>query len=326
MKIVYVFSLIFFLTFYLVSCTDGPEIKQRKISSISFDVANHEHKNKLNILVFGDSGTGKQPQQKVAKSMYKDCVKTKCDFALVLGDNVYNDGVKDVNDPLFKKVFEIPYRDFNKFGRFDFWIVLGNHDSRGNSQAQVDYSVESNLWRMPSFDYEVPNLPKWINIYALDTTLILDDNINPLDYYKAKISWRKQISRAKEALCDKPGWKMIFTHHPMHSSGKQSNWFKEEKLEKELKGLMKKCKVDFHLAGHEHYLEHIKSRSYDTVISGSAAKLIKKKQKKVRGVGNKSKFKKLTLGYNRFEVSPKKITVKYFDQDGDFLYEFTRIK
>lgn len=51
----------------------------------------------IRFLVFGDSGTGGVRQQEVADAMSALCVTGQagaggCDFALVLGDNIYNTG------------------------------------------------------------------------------------------------------------------------------------------------------------------------------------------------------------------------------------------
>jgi len=54
-----------------------------------FDVTDLRDRNELVILVFGDSGTGKAGQYRVGHAMYEVCRQRGCDFALMLGDNIY---------------------------------------------------------------------------------------------------------------------------------------------------------------------------------------------------------------------------------------------
>ena len=142
------------------------------------EVEDHRQKEKLVILVFGDSGTGKGGQYRVGEAMYQVCRERGCDLALMLGDNIYEDGIKasDQSSPeasrreiraQFQEKFEGAYE---KFGRFDMWAVLGNHDYRQNSvYSQVMYSWESDLWRTPSYYFDVPYLPAWVQIYGVHT-------------------------------------------------------------------------------------------------------------------------------------------------------------
>ena len=46
------------------------------------------------LLVFGDSGTGRPAQKRVAEAMAQVCRERSCDAALVLGDLIYPRGVK----------------------------------------------------------------------------------------------------------------------------------------------------------------------------------------------------------------------------------------
>lgn len=141
-------------------------------------IADLRQREELLFLVFGDSGTGKPDQWKVAGHMVAECEASGgCDFALMAGDNIYPSGIDPdaaspgALDPVFIEKFEQPYA---AFGRLDFWAVPGNHDwrIRGSVDAQARYSSISQRWRMPARDYAVPRLPDWIHIYGLDTSWI----------------------------------------------------------------------------------------------------------------------------------------------------------
>ena len=65
------------------------------------------------------------------------------------------DGVKSVDDPLFRLYFEQPY-DTPHLAYLPWYVVLGNHDYNGNTQAQVDYSTErGRRWHLPNEYYRV---------------------------------------------------------------------------------------------------------------------------------------------------------------------------
>src|SRR2546422_1851274 len=107
----------------------------------------------ITFLAFGDAGSGDRQQRSVAQCMEKTCgVDTgasRCHFALDLGDNIYNFGVSSEADSQFDRKFEEPYRNF---GRFDFWVVPGNHDwiKQKSVQAEITYTEKSQRWRMPN--------------------------------------------------------------------------------------------------------------------------------------------------------------------------------
>lgn len=69
--------------------------------------------NSLDFLVIGDwGGMSDEPyytvgQSKVASVMGKKAQEIDSQFTLAVGDNFYEDGVKDVNDPRFSETFEV---------------------------------------------------------------------------------------------------------------------------------------------------------------------------------------------------------------------------
>ena len=103
----------------------------------------------------GDTGKGGAPQFKVGETLAKDCVAVDCEFSLLLGDNVYDEGITSAKDPKMIEVFEKPYKDFPKA----FYAILGNHDygklardwKRG--QAQLDYAKTQPKLQLPNFYY-----------------------------------------------------------------------------------------------------------------------------------------------------------------------------
>jgi len=75
-------------------------------------------------VALGDSGRGSADQWNIAHAMEAFCRQRGCDFALLLGDNIYDSGASSESDPQFQSKFEQPYAGLH----FPFYPVLGNHD------------------------------------------------------------------------------------------------------------------------------------------------------------------------------------------------------
>ena len=119
--------------------------------------------DRVGFIFFGDQGTGEAPQYEVALGMQKFCEKNLCQFALLLGDNFYPEGVNSVDDPQWLSKFETPYTPL----KLQFFASLGNHDYGGNVEAQVQYSKKNPTWVMPSRYYKFTKGN--IDFLALDT-------------------------------------------------------------------------------------------------------------------------------------------------------------
>ncbi|MFN7144414.1 MAG: metallophosphoesterase, partial [Myxococcota bacterium] len=258
---------------------------------------------KVRFVALGDGGTGSDDQYAVADTVAAVCAERGCDFALYLGDNIYNDGVTSVTDSQWEEKFEAPYAVVD----FPFYAALGNHDYGGGgggfeverAQAQVDYTNESDKWRMPAKFYTHAHGDA--TFFALDTT--------PLDW-----------SRVEEQTAWLPGqlaaattkWKIAYGHHPYISNGDHGNAndnfgpFFEDNV----------CgQVDLYLAGHDHHLEWLEPQcGTEHVISGAAAKL--------RGVegSNPSFYGTSTLGFVWFEIDGDTLTGVMYDVDGNELF------
>ncbi|KAG2387054.1 hypothetical protein C9374_002089 [Naegleria lovaniensis] len=94
----------------------------------------------LKFIVLGDWGRrGLFNQTEVAEQMEYYCKNFGCDFVISTGDNFYQDGVKSVDDILFKESFEDVYNQ-ETLSKLPFLSVLGNHCYRSNPYAQVEYT------------------------------------------------------------------------------------------------------------------------------------------------------------------------------------------
>ena len=106
-------------------------------------------KDALHFFVIGDWGrNGEYGQKEIAKVMADAAEQVEPKFIISTGDNFYPSGVRSIMDPHWKASFEDIYPQHSLQG--DWYIVLGNHDYKGNPDAQIEYSTISRRWNMPS--------------------------------------------------------------------------------------------------------------------------------------------------------------------------------
>ena len=251
---------------------------------------------KVSFIAIGDSGTGKDGQYKVAAALEAVCAEKVCDFAIGLGDNIYESGVDAVDDIQFDTKFEDPYQNIH----FPFYMALGNHDNtwliggdgadndKGEIQVEYHYRKDrkSEKWQMPARYYqfsaplnaEVP----LVEFFAMDTNPSASAGDPSTEYnkddYSAKMGkWLKDGFAASKAP-----WKIAFGHHPYVSNGSHGNagnydsligqgkYFKEM-TEENVCG-----NADAMIMGHTHALQWIKEKESCPgtfhIISGAGAK------------------------------------------------------
>jgi acid phosphatase len=93
----------------------------------------------VSFLAVGDWGRdGEFLQVEVAKRMGQAAQALEAAFVISVGDNFYEDGVASVDDPKWKTSFEDVYTAPSL--QVPWYVALGNHDYRGEAQAQLDYA------------------------------------------------------------------------------------------------------------------------------------------------------------------------------------------
>ena len=191
----------------------------------------------VRFIAIGDMGTGADGQYRVAAAIESVCAERGCDFALGLGDNVYESGVDDVDDLQFVTKFEEPYKNL----RFPFYMTLGNHDNtwlfagdgldNDKGDIQVDYHYHANRqsdkWHMPA-RYYVFNAPlndeqPLVTFISMDSNPLAavgdaDAEYWQLPYKKKEAEWLDNALSSSVAP-----WKIAFAHHPFLSNGRHGN-------------------------------------------------------------------------------------------------------
>lgn len=255
---------------------------------------------KAGVILLGDTGENGANQTAVANAIAKFCTKNLCSFGLLLGDNIYQDGVQNVKDPQFQTKFENAYGDL----KFKFYPVLGNHDARGNWQAEIDY--KSDHWYMDGRYYLI-NVD-WLTIYALDTNLLIDLQMNPQNTAaKRQLEWfDKQLSKHPNS------WKFVYGHHPIYSSGMHGD---TEAVKLFLEPIIKQHAVNFYASGHDHDLELIQKDKVHYIVSGAGAR--------TRDItpSAKSTFAISGLGFAYLSITPDSALLQFINQHGKILYQ-----
>jgi hypothetical protein len=264
----------------------------------------------LNLLAFGDSGTGERAQWEMAGVMAKTCEKIGCDAALLLGDNIYPNGALSARDRQFQDKFEKPYAAL----RFPFYVVLGNHDVHLGplgARAQINYTSRSTKWHLPARHYHkvVGNT----ELIALDTNRILSDS--------AQLSWLDDTLAASRAR-----WKIVFGHHPLYSVGAHGRedaavGHPQAKLRELLSPLLCRHQA-LYIAGHEHLMQlnELPCGSL-SIVSGASAKARAAFAPVVQAQRETLRFHRAeALGFTHLAIGAEDIKVSFWGELGQLLH------
>src|SRR2546430_14542687 len=214
------------------------------------------NRKEVKFVALGDMGTGGSAQAHVAHAMYSVCQREGCDLVLGLGDNIYPHSGQSVHDPAFQEKLEQPYA---RFQGIDFWMILGNHDWKHlltGAQAQIDYTLHSDRWRLPNAHYGIPFLPPWLHIYGVDSSLL------------EAVGGVSQLHAAQAALGGQPGWRVVFGHYPTRSTGAEGDGGSEF-VRGALGHLIRTCNIHVYFAGHDHHQAHLDRGWYQEIIEGA---------------------------------------------------------
>jgi len=277
----------------------------------------------LRFIAVGDVGRGNTNQYRVAAAMKEKCIKDACDFIIMLGDNIYNDGVSNINDNQFQEKFELPYQDIN----IPFYVALGNHDYGGNGSGteydksvyQVNYTQLSSKWKMPHHYYQFTQ--QNVTLFALDSNAQMFSNDK-----KQRVEVGRWIAETTSQ------WKIAFAHHPYLSNGPHGNAGQYDgKFDssiasgtnvKQFADAIWCGKVDLYLSGHDHSRQWLQDTCQGTqiVVSGAGSGTTR-----LPG-SNPVLFQTNTLGFLYVTIQDNILSAQFIDADGnvDFSHSITK--
>lgn len=281
----------------------------------------------VNFMALGDWGrNGEYYQQQVAQQMTQAAATTGTDFIVVVGDNFYPSGVQSTTDPNWHYSYEDVYKAY--FLHCNWYVALGNHDYKGNIQAQIDYSKISRRWQLPA-----PYYSKKIRLNNNDELLLVVMDTNPFiaSYYSKNDEVTENVKQQDTAaqrrwlettLNDTSRsikWKIVVGHHPMYSGGKRMKSPDTEDMRRQFQSLFSKTKVAAYICGHEHDLQVIKPAGQYTTqfLSGAGCEV------RPSGSTNGTQFWASKPGFMTFAVTGQKILVQVIGIDGAVLHSTT---
>ncbi len=293
---------------------------QRSVDTVADIVVEREE---VSFIVIGDWGNyGNRHQRAVAARMNELAARRPVDFIVSTGDNIYDKGVQNVDDPLFKQAFEDIY-SLQHLSHIDWYLVLGNHDYRGNYQAQVDYSETNPRWHLPETYHSLVVQFDGVHRAVL---LLTDTNAfsrhyrnNPDEYVGVDAQdWEAQLDWVDESLAQhgNADWRVVVGHHPVYSGSRRGGRVNQDMLP--LLRLMERHDVRAYFAGHDHDLQHLKPPgAIEHFVSGAGSKL--------RPVGKSAhtRFAVSQRGFAYVTLNAAEMIVEFVNVEGDVIYRTT---
>ena len=269
-----------------------------------------------------DTGTGDMNQTIVGEGLSKLIKNKDIKFVLLGGDNFYQNGCKDKNDPQFKTAFEIPYKDIPN--DIKFFGCLGNHciHHPNGHYAQFDYSehsIEKDMKFILPYHYYDFGKKGLFRVFVIDSNL---ENMNKKLKREQSRIISKKIRESKEP------WKILMLHSPLMSPGEHGNL--KEPHSRYVKNIVKNG-IDLLCSGHDHLQACIKmkinNKDIIQVVNGAGAKPYFDDDDYVHPeyIDNKRDCKLLhyntELGYNMFDMKPKSLEIFYYDKNNNELFK-----
>lgn len=268
------------------------------------------------ILVLGDWGRrGSLAQRRVARGLGAVARRLQACAVVTTGDNFYEDGVSGCNDPHWTESFESVYTD--PALRIPWYACLGNHDWRGDVEAQILRSRAGDRWQMPDYHYSALIGPGgMLELVVLDTTTLLPryrpggaeaiaatEELCPDD----QLAWLTRTLARSTAR-----WRLVVGHHPILSGSRYHGGSPE--LDAAVRPILEEHGVQAYLCGHEHDLQHLVQGHVHYVVSGSGAEW------RDTAVERRTRFCASRLGFAALTVSRSRLLLRFYDQDGRRLY------
>ncbi|KAK3442510.1 hypothetical protein EUGRSUZ_B02656 [Eucalyptus grandis] len=221
----------------------------------------------LSFLVVGDWGReGNYNQSEVASQMGVIGEKLDINFVISTGDNFYDCGLTGEDDPAFFKSFTDIYTAPSL--QKPWYNVLGNHDYRGDVEAQLSPVLKEKHSKWVCFRSFILNA-EIAEFFFVDTTPFVNEyftdprqynydwkGVEPRDEYLFNLV--KDVDSALKASSAK--WKIVVGHHTIKSAGQHGVTVE---LEKQLLPILEANDVDLYVNGHDHCLQHITSTDSD---------------------------------------------------------------
>jgi acid phosphatase len=273
----------------------------------------------LNFVLIGDWGrNGHDHQRDVAAQLGQTAAAINSQFTISMGDNFYENGVDSLDDPQFQSSFE---RIYTAPALQSPWkITIGNHDYRGNVQAQLDYAKTSPRWQFPARYYaETHALPDGgsLDIFYLDTSPFIKKyagtrvDISGQDT-GAQLAWLDAALKNSTAT-----QKIVIGHHPIYTALAPEPDYDHDQpdLIARLDPVLRAHGIKLYINGHDHNLQVVQLNGLTYVTNGAGSQTYNATSAVIRGG-----FVSGNHGFMTIAISSKKLDFALIDMSGQTLY------
>ncbi len=271
----------------------------------------------ISFLVIGDWGRyGTIGQQETADQM----AHQSPDFIISTGDNFYDEGVESLDDPHWQASFESVYHHSSL--QIPWYISVGNHDYGGSIRAQIDYSLISSRWNLPSHYYSFRQLLDQEEVLFLvtDTSPFIQEYCKVGKSAIMEQNKYRQLEWLESELAQSTAkWKIVVGHHPAYSSSPFHG--DADELIDAFVPLFKRYQVDLYLSGHEHDLQlHKPLGSTYYLVSGAGSEV------RETGSYDITRFSASCNGFALINLNDNTLTIQFVDKHGTTLHREKVVK
>jgi acid phosphatase len=269
----------------------------------------------LNFVILGDWGRGgADKQREVGAQMGRTAAAIGSRFVISVGDNFYEHGVTGIDDPQWQDSFESIY-DAPSL-QTPWHVILGNHDYRGNVEAQLRYGDTHPRWRMPArYFVRTETLPDGTpaDLFFIDTSPMITS------YRFTKVRIDDQDVPAQLAWLDAAlgrstaPWKIVIGHHPIRTATGVNH--DQQDLVDRLLPILQAHRVKLYINGHVHNLQVVEHGGVTCITCGAGSLT---SRVKLAGPGQ---FSSDQHGFMTTALTAEAFAFSFVNEAGTTLYE-----
>ena len=218
-----------------------------------------------NIIIVSDIG-GQQnapyvtPEQLITADMMNTIAKSYDVHGFIcLGDNIYNNGVRDEFDPRFQVTFEDVYVH-EHINDINWWFTTGNHDYYDNITGEIEYTKHSQTWNFPDLYYTKTwffgdNNEIEVLFVALDTWFLCGNSNGCMPSAEEEQNAEEHWQWLRDTLAASTAtFKLVGGHHPIYSYAHHGPL---GLLIDNLNPMLEQYGVNAFIFGHDHQVQFI---------------------------------------------------------------------
>ena len=239
--------------------------------------------SQLSFVAVGDWGGESDAQPTTAaqiadsQGMAKIAAELQVEGILLLGDNFYTHGVETNMSSRFNNTFEQVYPS-EAFQNLPFYVIAGNHDHKGNVDAQLEYHDFSLRWHFPKLYYTLSfnftsstGVRRTVDLIMIDTVNLVGaclEDVPGCDLVQtndeitfAEDQWTWLSQQLNESTAD---FLWVGGHYPIYSAGSDGT---TALLVSRLLPMLKAVNAHY-ISGHDHMHEHIIVDGVNMFVTG----------------------------------------------------------